>query len=126
MAGKKRRKAHRVPQGMASPGQCQRCEAWFDRKEGAEDQGQSWFLLCATCRKRSAIARKRRDDLLPPGVLLEEIRYEMGRGGPPVKVQNTFPFQIEQELAHMRRRKHVRPVDGRAVAQPQLHVNLPD
>lgn len=111
---------------MANAGQCQRCTEWFDRKEGAEEQGKSWFLLCPKCRSRSAIARKRRDDLLPPGALLEEIRYAMDRGAAPVKVEHTFPFQIERELAHLRKRKHVRPVEGRAVVQPQLRVNLPD
>lgn len=126
MAGKKRRKAHRVPKDMANHACCQRCDNWFDRKEGAEEAGQSWFLLCPTCRGRSAAARKRRDDLLPPGALLEEIRHEMNRGAAPVTVKNTYPFQIEKELAHLRRRKHVRPVEGRAVVQPQFRVNLSD
>lgn len=126
MAGKKRRKAHRVPQDTANHGQCQRCETWFDRKAGAAAQGQSWFLLCATCRERSTLARKRRSDMLPPGALLEEIRHELARGATPVRVKNTFPFEIAQELAHLRRRKHVRPVEGRAAVQPQFRVNLPD
>lgn len=122
MTGPKKRKAHRVPKEMGNAAPCKRCGTWFDTHAGAAARGDSWYLHCATCRERSALARKRRADLLPPGALLDDIRQEMARAQPPVTVQNTFPFQIQQELAHLRKRKLVRPVDGKTVTRPQLYA----
>lgn len=118
MATIKKRKAHRVPQDVHNAAQCKRCDTWFDTYESGQRR-----LHCATCRERSDTARKRRSDLLPPGALLQEIQYEMARGQAPVKVQNTFPFQLQQELAHLRQRKLVRPVEGKNITRPQLYAN---
>jgi hypothetical protein len=99
---------------------CTRCKGWFDRRKGAAARGKKWLLICEDCRSAAALARKRRADMIPEGVILRALQSQIEDGEQQKSGKQARLEVFKTELARFQQRKLVRPVEGQQLTRREL------